>query len=130
MNNWDGNGTDLILSYHRGGETPATLYDGAQKVIAQFPHSGNLVDNAATRRSLRRRQRRGHRVQRVAVWIYANGGCNLDDPPAHPVSPSSSTCTNWSEIHGMDHARREVLHTRLKAIAPSCSPHDFACARR
>jgi hypothetical protein len=39
MNNWDGKGTDLILSYHRGGQTPATLYDGNDKVIAQFPHT-------------------------------------------------------------------------------------------
>jgi len=37
MNNWLGDGTDLILSYHRGGQTPATLYDGYDKVVASFP---------------------------------------------------------------------------------------------
>ena len=100
MNNWDGNGTDLILSYHRGGQTPATLYDGNDKVIAQFPHSGNLVDNAQHADLCGDGKEEIIVYNESAVWIFANGGCNLDDPPAHPSVPQQFHLHNWSEYTG------------------------------
>ena len=35
-----------------------------------------------------------------AVWIFANGGCNLDDPPAHPSIPQQYHVYNFSEYSG------------------------------
>jgi hypothetical protein len=100
MNNWKGDGTDLILSYHRGGQTPATLYDGYQKVVAQFPHTGNLVDN------VQHADLCGDGKEEVIVynesgaWLFANGGCNLDDPPVHPSIPQQYHLYNFSEYSG------------------------------
>ena len=100
MNNWLGDGSDLILSYHRGGKTPATLYDGYQKVVAQFPHDGNLVDN------VQHADLCGDGKEEVIVynesgaWLFANGGCNLDDPPAHPSIPQQYHLYNFSEYSG------------------------------
>jgi hypothetical protein len=100
MNNWDGLGTDLILSYHRGGKTPATLYDGNQKVIAQFPHSGNLVDDAQHADLCGDGKEEVIVYNESSIWIFANGGCNLDDPPAHPSIPQQFHLHNWSEYTG------------------------------
>jgi hypothetical protein len=100
MNNWLGDGSDLILSYHRGGQTPATLYDGNAKAIAQFPHTGNLVDNAQHADLCGDGKEEVIVYNESSVWIYANGGCNLDDPPAHPSIPQQFHLHNWSEYSG------------------------------
>jgi hypothetical protein len=100
MNNWDGKGTDLILSYHRGGQTPATLYDGYQKVIAQFPHSGNLVDNAQHANLCGDDKEEVVVYNESGLWIFANGGCNLDDLPIRPSIPQQYHLFNWSEYSG------------------------------
>ena len=100
MNNWLGDGSDLILSYHRGGQTPATLYDGNDKVIAQFPHTGNLVDNAQHADLCGDSKEEVIVYNESSVWIYANGGCNLDDPPAAPSIPQQFHLHNWSEYSG------------------------------
>ena len=100
MNNWDGLGTDLILSFHRGGQTPATLYDGNQKVIAQFPHEGNKVDNAQHADLCGDGKEEVIVYNESGLWIFANGGCNLEDPPAHPTIPQQFHLFNWSEYSG------------------------------
>jgi len=100
MNNWDGLGSDLILSYHRGGQTPATLYDGNQKVIAQFPHSGNLLDNVQHADLCGDGKEEIVVYNESSVWIYANGGCNLDDPPARPSISQQFHLYNWSQYTG------------------------------
>jgi hypothetical protein len=100
LNNWDGRGTDLILSYHRGGQTPATLYDGGGNVVAQFPHSGNLVDSAQHADLCGDGKEEVIVYNESTIWIFANGGCNLDDPPAHPSIPQQFHLYNWSAYSG------------------------------
>jgi hypothetical protein len=100
MNNWKGDGTDLILSYHRGGQTPASLYDGTGKAVAQFPHSGSLVDNVQHADLCGDGKEEVLVYNDSAVWIFANGGCNLDDPPAHPSIPQQYHVYNFSEYSG------------------------------
>ena len=100
MNNWLGDGSDLILSYHRGGQTPATLYDGYDKVVAQFPHSGSLVDNVQHANLCGDDKEEVLVYNESSVWIYANGGCNLDDPPQHPSIPQQYHVYNFSEYSG------------------------------
>ena len=100
MNNWLGDGSDLILSYHRGGQTPATLYDGYQKVVAQFPHTGNLVDNVQHADLCGDGKEEVIVFNESALWIYANGGCDLDAPPAHPSIPQQYHLYNFSEYSG------------------------------
>jgi hypothetical protein len=36
----------------------------------------------------------------TTVWIYANGGCNLDDPPASPSIRQQYHLYNWSIYTG------------------------------
>jgi hypothetical protein len=100
MNNWLGDGSDLILSYHRGGQTPATLYDGYQKVVAQFPHTGNLVDNVQHADLCGDGKEEVIVFNESALWIYANGGCDLDAPPTHPSIPQQYHLYNWSQYTG------------------------------
>jgi len=100
MNNWLGEGSDLILSYHRGGTTPATLYDGYGKQVAQFPHAGNLVDNVQHANLCGDDKEEVIVYNESSVWIFANGGCNLDDPPAHPSLPQQFHLYNWSQYTG------------------------------
>jgi hypothetical protein len=99
MNNWDGLGNDLILSYHRGGQTPATLYDGNDNVIAQFPHTGNLVDNAQHADLCGDAKEEVIVYNESSVWIYANGGCDLSAPSTHGI-PQQFHLHNWSEYTG------------------------------
>jgi hypothetical protein len=100
MNNWKGDGSDLILSYHRGGQTPASLYDGTGKAVASFPHTGSLVD------LVQHADLCGDGKEEVIVynensaWIFSNGPCNLDDPPAHPSIPQQYHLYNFSEYSG------------------------------
>jgi hypothetical protein len=110
MNNWLGDGTDLILSYHRGGSTPATLYSGyatknadgtySPNVIAQFPHSGNLVDNVQHANLCGDGKEEVLVYNESSVWIFSNGDCNLDDPPAQPSIPQQYHVYNFSEYSG------------------------------
>jgi hypothetical protein len=100
MNNWDGKNTDLILSYHRGGQTPATLYDGYGKVVAQFPHTGSLVDLAQHANLCGDDKEEVIVFNESSAWIYANGACNLDDPPIRPSIPQQYHLYNFSEYSG------------------------------
>ncbi len=100
MNNWDGLGNDLILSYHRGGQTPATLYDGYDKVVAQFPHSGNLVDNVQHSNLCGDDKEEVLVYNESSVWIFSNGACSLDDPPIRPSIPQQYHVYNFSEYSG------------------------------
>jgi hypothetical protein len=100
MNNWKGDGTDLILSYHRGGQTPASLYDGTGKAVAQFPHTGSLVDLVQHANLCGDDKEEVIVFNESSAWIYANGGCNLDDPPVHPSIPQQYHLYNFSEYSG------------------------------
>ena len=110
MNNWLGDGTDLILSYHRGGSTPATLYSGyatknadgtySPNVVAQFPHSGNLVDNVQHANLCGDGKEEVLVYNESSVWIFSNGDCSLDDPPAQPSIPQQYHVYNFSEYSG------------------------------
>jgi hypothetical protein len=101
MNNWDGKGTDLILTYRRGGGVYATLYDGVGKSVATFPYPGTAPQDFAAHADLC-----GDEKEEVIVYteqtllIYANGGCNLDDPPAHPSQRQQFHLYNWSIYSG------------------------------
>ncbi|HJX65678.1 MAG TPA: FG-GAP-like repeat-containing protein, partial [Polyangia bacterium] len=99
MNNWKGDGTDLILSYHRGGSTPASLYDGTGAVVASFPHSNSLTD------LVQHADLCGDGKEEVIVynensaWIFSNGDCDLTAPPSHPI-PQQYHLYNFSEYSG------------------------------
>lgn len=100
MNNWDGLGTDLILSYHRGGSTPATLYDGYDKVVAQFPHTGDLVDLVQHANLCGDAKEEVIVYNESAVWIYSNGsGCDLDVPIPGKI-PQRFHLHNFTEYSG------------------------------
>ena len=100
MNNWKGDGTDLILSYHRGGQTPASLYDGYGKVVAQFPHTGNLVDLVQHANLCGDDKEEVIVYNESAVWIYSNGDCDLTAPPIRPSIPQQYHLYNFSEYSG------------------------------
>ena len=100
MNNWLGDGSDLILSYHRGGQTPATLYDGYQKVVTQFPHTGSLVDLVLHANICGDDKEEVIVYNESALWIYANGGCDLTAAPAHPSIPQQYHLYNMTEYSG------------------------------
>jgi hypothetical protein len=99
MNNWKGDGSDLILSYHRGGSTPASLYDGTGAVVASFPHSPSLTD------LVQHADLCGDGKEEVIVynensaWIFSNGDCDLTAPPSHPI-PQQYHLYNFSEYSG------------------------------
>jgi hypothetical protein len=107
MNNWDGKGSDVIFSYRRDGKSDGSggtgtyLYDGYEKTVASFPYSGSSAQSFAQHADLC-----GDGKEEVIVydeqklWIYANGGCNLDDPPAHPSLPQQFHLYNWSIYTG------------------------------
>jgi hypothetical protein len=107
LNNWDGKGTDLIFSYRRDGPadgsggTNTFLYDGYGKTVASFPYAGSSSQSFAQHADLC-----GDGKEEVIVydestaWIYANGGCNLDDPPAQPSLPQHFHLYDWSIYSG------------------------------
>ena len=107
MNNWDGKGTDLIFSYRRDGKSDGSggtgtyLYDGNGKTVASFPYTGSSAQSFAQHADLC-----GDGKEEVIaydeqkLWIFANGGCNLDDPPAHPSLPQQFHLYNWSIYTG------------------------------
>jgi hypothetical protein len=107
MNNWDGKGSDLIFSYRRNGKsdgsggTGTELYDGYGKTVATFPYTGSSAQSFAQHADLC-----GDGKEEVIaydeqkLWIFANGGCNLDDPPAHPSLPQQFHLYNWSIYTG------------------------------
>lgn len=100
LNNWDGTGSDLVLSYRRGGGG-AFLYDGNGKTVAELPYPGSARVNYAAHADLC-----GDSREEVIVydddkaWIYANGGCNLDGPPRAPSAPQRYHLYNWSIYTG------------------------------
>ena len=107
MNNWDGNKTDMIFSYRRNGASDGSggtgtyLYDGRDNTVASFPYTGSSAQSFAQHVDLC-----GDDKEEVIVydeqklWIFANGGCNLDDPPAHPSIPQQFHVYNWSIYTG------------------------------
>ena len=107
MNNWDGKGSDFIFSYRRDGKSDGSggtgtyIYDGYDKTVASFPYSGSSVQSFAAHADLC-----GDGKEEVimydetTVWIYANGGCNLDDPPSKPGLPQQFHLHNWSIYTG------------------------------
>jgi len=107
MNNWDGKGSDVIFSYRRDGKSDGSggtgtyLYDGYGKTVASFPYSGASVQTFAQHADLC-----GDGKEEVITYdettlrIYANGGCNLDDTPAHPGIPQQYHLYNWSIYTG------------------------------
>ena len=107
MNNWDGSGSDFIFSYRRdaksggSGGTGTYLYDGTGKTVASFPYTGPSAQTFAEHADVC-----GDGKEEVlmydeaTLWIYANGGCNLDDPPSKPSQPSSTTYTTGASTRG------------------------------
>jgi hypothetical protein len=107
LNNWDGKGTDLIFSYRRDGKsdgsggTGAYLYDGYGKTVASFPYSGSSAQSFAQHADLCGDDKEEViQYDETTVWIYANGGCDLDAPPAHPTLPQQFHLYNWSIYTG------------------------------
>jgi hypothetical protein len=107
MNNWDGKASDLIFSYRRdaksggSGGTGTYLYDGNGKTVASFPYTGPSAQTFAEHADVC-----GDGKEEVlmydeaTLWIYANGGCNLDDPPSKPGLPQQFHLYNWSIYSG------------------------------
>jgi hypothetical protein len=100
MNNWDGLGHDLILSYHRGGQTPASLYDGTGKVVAQFSHTGSLTDLVQHANLCGDDKEEVLVYNESSVWIYSNGDCDLTAPPIRPSIPQQYHLYNATEYSG------------------------------
>ncbi len=107
MNNWDGNGTDLIFSYRRDGASDGSggtgtyLYDGNDNLVAKFPYDGSSAQSFAQHANLCGDDKEEVIVyDESTVWIFANGGCNLDDQPAHPGIPQQFHIYDWSIYSG------------------------------
>ena len=94
LNNWDGLGSDFILSYRR--EEGVLLYDGNLRTVATFPYTGPSPENFAQHADVC-----GDAKEEVIVydettaWIYANGGCDLNAPPSRPSLPQQYHLYNW-----------------------------------
>jgi hypothetical protein len=107
INNWDGKGSDQIFSYRRDGKSDGSggtgtyIYDGYGKTVASFPYTGTSAQTFAAHADVC-----GDSKEEVIayddqkLWIYANGGCNLDDPPAKPSLPQQFHLYNWSIYTG------------------------------
>ncbi|MGA9653052.1 MAG: hypothetical protein WBV96_03990, partial [Polyangia bacterium] len=107
MNNWDGKGSDMIFSYRRDGAadgsggTGTYIYDGYDKTVASFPYTGSGVQSFAAHADLC-----GDAKEEVimydetTLWIYANGGCDLNAPPSKPGLPQQYHLYNWSIYTG------------------------------
>jgi hypothetical protein len=107
MKNWDGKGTDFIFSYRRDGKSDGSggtgtyLYDGHQNTVASFPYTGSSAQSFAQHADLC-----GDGKEEVIVydeqklWIWANGGCDLDAQPAHATIPQQFHLYNWSIYTG------------------------------
>lgn len=99
LNNWDGLGSDFILSYRR--EEGVLLYDGNLRTVATFPYTGPSPENFAQHADVC-----GDAKEEVIVydettaWIYANGGCDLNAPPSRPSLPQQYHLYNWSIYTG------------------------------
>jgi hypothetical protein len=107
MNNWDGNKTDMIFSYRRNGASDGSggtgtyLYDGYGKTVASFPYDGSSAQSFAQHANLCGDDKEEVIVyDESTVWIFANGGCNLDDPPAQPSQPQRFHLYDWSVYSG------------------------------
>ena len=115
LNNWDGRGTDLIFSYRRGNGG-VYLYDGYDRVVATFPYAGASAQVFAQHADLC-----GDGKEEIIVydeqtaWIYANGGCDLNAPPAHPSLPQQFHLYNWSIYTGW-------ITPDLKFYTPGSTP--------
>ena len=76
------------------GGTGTYIYDGYDKTVASFPYTGSGVQSFAAHADLC-----GDAKEEVimydetTLWIYANGGCDLNAPPVSPACPSSTICT-------------------------------------
>jgi len=109
MNNWDGTGSDFIFSYRRdaksGGAastgTGTYLYDGNGKTVASFPYTGPSAQTFAEHADVCGDSKEEVLMyDEATLWIYANGGCNLDDPPSKPGLPQQFHLYNWSIYSG------------------------------
>jgi hypothetical protein len=107
MNNWDGKGSDMIFSYRRDGApdgsggTGTYIYDGYDNVVAHFPYSGSSVQSFAAHADLCGDAREEVIMyDETTVWIYANGGCDLNAAPSKPGLPQQYHLHNWSIYTG------------------------------
>jgi FG-GAP-like repeat len=107
MNNWDGKGTDMIFSYRRNGASDGSggtgtyLYDGYDNVVASFPYTGTSAQNFAQHADLCGDSKEEVIVyDETTVWIFANGGCDLDALPSKPGLPQQFHLHNWSIYTG------------------------------
>ena len=107
INNWDGNGSDMIFSYRRDGApdgsggTGTYIYDGYDKIVASFPYSGTSAQSFAVHADLCGDGREEVIMyDETTIWIYANGGCDLDAAPAQPSIRQQYHLYNWSIYTG------------------------------
>jgi hypothetical protein len=107
INNWDGKKSDMIFSYRRDGAadgsggTGTYIYDGSGKTVASFPYSGTAVQSFAAHADLCGDDKEEVIMYDEAnIWIYANGGCDLNAPPAKPSLPQQFHLYNWSIYTG------------------------------
>lgn len=99
LHNWDGLGNDFVFSCRR--EEGVLLYDGNLETVATFPYDGPSPENFAMHADLCGDAREEVIVyDEFNVWIYANGGCDLDAPPCQPSLPQQYRHFNWSIYTG------------------------------
>jgi hypothetical protein len=100
LNNWDGRHTDLIFTYRRG-TGGAYLYDGYDKTIASFPYPGSGAQSFAEHADLCGDSKEEVIVyDETTLWLYANGGCDLDAAPAPAPLAQHYHLYNWSIYTG------------------------------
>lgn len=101
ITNWEGDGADHILSYRRTTKPPEII-NGEGKVIATFPHDLKGEDLA------QHADLCGDDKEEVIIYngekayIYANGGCDLDEPPRQTALPQNRRLFNATVYSGWE----------------------------
>lgn len=101
ITNWDGKGSDQILTYRRTTKPP-TIYDGKGLPVAEFRHPGSYTDFLVHADLCGDGREEVIVYNETTAWIFANGGCDLAVAPGRKVLPQIRRLYNWSIYSGWD----------------------------
>lgn len=102
ITNWDGTGRDRILCYRRTFTGP-TIYTARGEIVATFDHPGENIDFVMHADLCGDEREEVIVYNETTAWIYANGGCDLSEPPpGQPILPQNRRLYNWTIYSGWE----------------------------
>lgn len=101
ITNWDGTGSDQILSFRRTTKPP-TIYDGKGKAVASFSHPGENIEFVMHADLCGDEREEVIVYNETTAWIFANGGGELTAPPKKASLPQNRRLYNWSVYSGWE----------------------------